>query len=67
MKKTDSRLKNKRVEVMSNLKKGELKECPNCRFGCGKDQCSLSFPNELEVVEEVRGKCWYFSGKKEKK
>ena len=53
----------KKPEVLSNLKKGDLKNCPICRFGCKKEGCNLDFSNEIEVVEEVKGQCVYFAGR----
>ena len=50
----------KRKELlMSSLKKGDLKDCPKCRFDVSK-KCDLPFPNEIEVTEEKKGHCIYF-------
>jgi len=64
MKKQRTNERKKKEDVMSNLKKGELRDCSKCRFGYDKKKCRLEFPNELEVAEEVKGKCIYFCGRK---
>ena len=64
MKKERNDKRKRKPEIMSNLKKGDLKECPICRFGCKKEGCTLPFPNELEVVEEKKGYCIYFTGRR---
>lgn len=48
-----------RPNQLSSIKKGDLKDCSECRFDVNKE-CSLSFPNEIEVSEEIKGHCIYF-------
>ncbi len=48
-----------RIEV-SEARKGELKDCPICRFIKGRSGCDLP-NNRIEKVEEVNGRCVYFS------
>ena len=50
----------RKPKVMSDLKKGELKDCIKCRFG---KECSLPFPNEIEEIEEKQGRCIFFTDK----
>lgn len=57
MKKRQTR--ERKPELLSTLKKGELEDCPICQFGC-KEGCELEFPNEIEVEEEKKGQCIYF-------
>ena len=49
----------RKLNFYSNLNKGELKDCPKCRFYINK-KCDLSCENKIEMVEEKAGHCLYF-------
>ena len=64
MKKRQTKERKRPPQLLSNLKKGDLKDCPICRFGNKKEGCNLSFSNEIEVTEEKKGHCIYFTGRR---
>ena len=61
MEKRQTRERKRQPEIWSQLKKGELKDCSKCRFGCKKEECNLPFINRIEIAEEKKGYCIYFA------
>jgi len=61
----DREPRRKKESLMSTLKKGELKDCPKCRFYKNR-KCDLPFPNEIETSEETKGYCYYIAFKGDK-